>query len=114
MNNLVERYLLQKEIFDSFLIQLHKDFEMAGLQAEFVLVLPPNYTQLKEELRLNLSKAFKNSSESLANLLYRVDVSENPLKENADTTNDFYDALAETIIKRVLQKVILKRQFSTK
>ena len=113
MNSLIEKQLSQKEIFDLFLIQLYKDFEMSGIPADFVYSLPSRFLDLKQQLKTQLFSAFKSSSESLPNLLYRVDISENQLKTSTASSADFYDSLAETIIKRVLQKVILKKQFSS-
>ncbi len=56
----------------------------------------------------------KKDSSSIQNLLYRIDVTELQIKKEASNhlEKNFQQILAELIIKRILQKVILKEQYS--
>jgi hypothetical protein len=47
--------------------------------------------------------------------LYRIDVTELQIKKEATShpEKNFQQILAELIVKRILQKVILKQQYST-
>jgi hypothetical protein len=56
----------------------------------------------------------KKDSSSIQNLLYRIDVTELQIKKEAVShpEKNFQQILAELIVKRILQKVILKEQYS--
>jgi hypothetical protein len=49
---------------------------------------------------------------AMFNLLYRVDVSEKQLKDGMPTPGIDPILVAELVIKRELQKVVLKKQYS--
>ncbi len=92
--------------------QLQKDFEGAGLSRLPGNDLPSRFDLLKAEV-MALIAPLRNSSQ-LPGLLYRIDISEIQLKKyGAEHPGlDFEEVLAELIIKRELQKVILKKRFS--
>lgn len=106
--------LLQNDLFDLFKKQLRKDFEGSGLEGQFAEVLPPVFDLLKASLMQELHPLVRNNSSLLASLLYRVDISERQLKSyrEASTGMDMEELLSELIIKRILQKIILKKKFS--
>lgn len=110
----VKNQLLQQDLFELFKIQLRKDFETSGLDADFVDTLPSAFELLKEVIIYQLKRILKNSYSSLSNLLYRIDVSELQIKkyQGLHKTLSFEEIVAELIIKRVLQKIILKKRFS--
>ncbi|MDI1354548.1 MAG: hypothetical protein PSX36_06505 [bacterium] len=106
--------LVKEDLFVPFADQLKKDFETCALSTEFVHTLPREFYQLKDVLIRELAPLFKSSSSSLSSLLYRIDISEGTLhsyqKKNEELS--FEEVVAELIIKRILQKVILKKTFS--
>lgn len=107
--------LSKGDLFELFKQQLKKDFESAGAGVEFINDLPKEYGALKSILIHALQLLMKNSSSALQTLLYRIDISEQQIK-NYRVKNgnlDFEDVLAELIIKRVLQKVVFKKKFSS-
>jgi hypothetical protein len=60
-----------------------------------------------------VSDAFMQSgATAMFNLLYRVDVSEKQLKEGMPTPGIDPILVAELVIKRELQKVVLRKQYS--
>ena len=107
-------YLSEQDFFQLFKTQLKKDFEGSGINGDFTDNLLPDFHLLKEKLIQELYGVFKNSSQ-LAGLLYRVDNSEAQLKKYQVLSPDlnFEELIAELIIKRVLQKVVLKKRFSS-
>jgi formyltetrahydrofolate hydrolase len=110
----VNAYLQKEDLFELFKQQLKKDFEGAGLNSDFTSSLPVNFEELKFVIREQLILISKHSHSSLNNLLYRVDISELQLqsyqKKNPNLNDE--ELRAELIIKRELQKIILKRNFS--
>ena len=108
----LNEYLLNDELFALFCTQLKKDFEGAGLNGDFADRIPRQF----DELALSLVRELEpiTGKPSLAALLYRVDISEQQIREYQGQRQElsFVEVLSELIIKRVLQKIILKRKFS--
>ena len=106
-------YLINEDLFMLFKKQLKKDFETSGVEAGFASNLLPEWSSLKEVISRALKPLSKNNS-SLASLLYRIDINETEIK-NYQLLNGnmpFEELMAELIIKRILQKVVLKKKFS--
>lgn len=106
--------LLKEDLFVLFLSQLRKDFESSALDADFVDSLPKEFDRLREALIFQLAPLFKHGSSTLSSLLYRIDISESTL-QNYQKKNQhlkFEEVVAELIIKRILQKVVLKKTYS--
>lgn len=109
-------YLFKQDLFELFKFQLTKDFESAGLDIHFTKNLPKELHALQAVIQTQLIQASKQHANLLPILLYRIDISESQIKnyskKNADLS--YETILAELIIKRILQKVILKKTFSNK
>lgn len=99
-------------LFEKFKAQVHRDFELAGV-AEFLPVIGSNnLSHLKEVffdsvLKLEMGNALKN-------LLYRIDITELQIKQASQKAPEtpLQQLLAELMIKRILQKVVLKEMYS--
>ncbi|MCU0360733.1 MAG: hypothetical protein MUF75_08455 [Bacteroidia bacterium] len=106
--------LLQKELFELFRLQLKKDFEVAGCDIEFTEHLPIDFDALGDIISAQIKKIERRSSSKLPELLYRIDISEQQVNRFAheQPAELWEDLVAELIIKRVLQKVILKKTYS--
>lgn len=110
----VNTSLKQHDLFDLFRQQLKKDLEGAGIDAAFTEQLPVAFDELKQVISKTIMPLTRNAGAQLAGLLYRVDISERQLSRysQSDEVTSFEEYVAELIIKRELQKVILKRTFS--
>jgi len=110
----VNSHLLKEDLFRLFKIQLKKDFEGAGANADFADTLPREFDVLKTFIMRQLEPLLKNNGSLIASLLYRIDISEMQLQhyQLKNPALSFDETLAELIIKRILQKVILKKTFS--
>jgi len=104
--------LEKPNLFEKFKIQTHKDYEISGVLDYMPIITSNNLNKLKDAfchsiLKLELSDALKN-------LLYRIDITELQIKEacvkNPETP--LQQILAELMIKRILQKVVLKELYS--
>jgi hypothetical protein len=113
-NELQRHGLTADDLKNKFRAQLLKDFEMCSVDGYLEPIVDFSY----EAIHANLSKALKEIMESASlnylHLLYRIDISERHLKEKirAEPERTDYDVLAELVIKRILQKVILKKIYS--
>lgn len=109
----VNDWLVKENIFSLFKTQLQKDFNSSGINADFNEA-PQEFNQLKQTIIYTLNPLLRSGSSLIYILLYRIDLSE---KQQTDYTRHhpelkYEEVLAELIIKRVLQKVILKKNFS--
>lgn len=118
MQNLptVKNQLSSKGLFDAFKTQLAKDFEQSNFPADFVEALEPDYQSIHEKLALELQRNEKRTDFNIMNLLYRIDISETQLKRylNEYKNESHFNVIAELIIKRVLQKVVIKQHYKNK
>ena len=106
----------QQELIEKFNIQLLKDFEMSDVSAYLEPIIVFEYDEIHSNI-MNALKMIDNKDFSkYQHLLYRIDISEKTveLELKSKPDSERYAILADLIIKRILQKVILKIQFSKK
>jgi hypothetical protein len=74
--------------------------------------LPSQLQDLQQFLAEQLTRVDKNGH--LQGLLYRVDISEKQIKEASEkqTLQRFEEVLSDLVIRRILQKIILRKKFS--
>ena len=99
-------------LFEKFKIQVHKDYELAGVLEYIPIIESNNLEQLKTEffnsvLKLEMGNALKI-------VLYRIDITELQIKQATQKEPEIplQQILAELMIKRILQKVVLKELYS--
>lgn len=109
----IKESLNSKELFEAFKLQLKKDLSECGCESEFVDHMLPQMDTMKRDISEKLRAYDKTSGSNIQQLLYRVDINERQLntrlKENAN--EDYLSIVAELIIKRILQKVVLRKYF---
>lgn len=105
-----------QELFAAFKAQLKKDFEQSNLSADFVEALEPDYTHIHERIVKELQRNEMRTDFIVMRLLNRIDISEPQLKRYlAENKNEpHFNVVAELIIKRVLQKVVIKQLYKRK
>jgi len=110
----VNAQLTRKDLFDAFKAQLAKDFVQSNFSADFVEALEPDYARIHVEIVKELQRSEKMADADLMRLLYRVDISETQLKRYLDEqpNQNHLITIAELIIKRILQKVVIRRYYS--
>lgn len=111
----VNQQLMKEDLFLLFKMQLKKDFESSGLSGDFVDHLPFGFELIKDAILKTLQPVLKSNASLIPILLYRIDISEIQIKNYFQSAPalQYEEVLAELIIKRILQKVILKKRFSS-
>lgn len=106
----------QQELIEKFNIQLLKDFEMSDVSAYLEPIVVFEYDEIHSNIMNALKKIDNKDFSKYQHLLYRIDISEKTveLELKSKPDSERYAVLADLIIKRILQKVILKIQFSKK
>ena len=102
-----------QELFEAFKIQLKKDFEQSNLSTDFVETLAPDYYHIHDKIVIELHRIEKKTDFNVMNLVNRIDISEAQLKRylEANKSEPRFSVIAELIIKRVLQKVVIKKLY---
>lgn len=109
----VNTHLTRKDLFEAFKTQLAKDFVQSNFSADFVEALEPDFQRIREKILHELQRSQKKADADLMQLLYRVDISEAQLKRYLDEQPEQHHliTIAELIIKRVLQKVVIRKYY---
>ena len=104
------------DLFEKFKIQLKKDFENCGLDSEFTANLIPDYDFIFNLVNLEVEKINKSKSNKLNELLYRIDISEMQIKKAfaANSNITLNEIISDLIIKRELQKIVIKEHYKSK
>lgn len=104
------------DLFNAFKVQLAKDFVQSNFSADFVETLEPAYDLLLQKIATELQRTEKRTDTTFMQLLNRIDISEAQLKRylGESGTENYFLVLAELIIKRVLQKVVVKQYYKNK
>ena len=112
----INEQLSAGDLFQLFREQLRKDFEISGIDVSFIESLPRDLELLQRVLTRQLQPLFRVSSGALSSLLYRIDISESNIAKYMGDKPDlkFEEVIVELIIKRILQKVVLKKKYSQK
>lgn len=106
----ISPYFNNKGLLRELILQLNKDFRSAGIPLK--LLLGKGYSF--EELCHDITQAFESlPMQTIFNLLYRVDVSEDQLKRGMPTNGVDSDLLVQLIVKRELQKVVIRKIYSS-
>jgi len=108
-SGLTPEVLLQK-----FKDQLLRDFEMSNVDSYLSPMTDLSYPAIHANLQIAIDKITRSGSSLYQQLLYRIDISEKQLAEGLqeNRNREESDVIAELIIKRILQKVILKVIYS--
>ena len=118
MQNLpdLKNQLSRKDLFDAFKRQLAKDFEQSNFPSAFVEALEPDFISIRDKIGLELQHNEKKTGFNLMPLLNRIDISEAQLKKylNEYKRENHFDVIAELMIKRVLQKVVIRQHYKEK
>lgn len=104
-------YSSNQEILSLLILQLTKDFQSCRID---INILPDASAPIIEDCVFNALLKETNSAHSqIQQLLYRIDVSENSIGRDTDKSNlnQFIQSLTQLVIKRELQKVLIRKYY---
>ena len=110
----ISQHLATCELFELFKQQLKKDFSECGCESDFVVTLPQDFNEIKRVLAFEIKQNEKRSTFNLQQLLYRIDINEKRLSKELKTQakEDYLMVISELIIKRILQKIVIRKYYS--
>jgi len=97
-------------LYQKLVIQLNKDFQLAGLHNQFIKTISP--TELVKNLHSLLFDLITKQFDDFLKLLYIIDVSENKIRAiNQPDVKLLSEKVTYIILKREWQKVYFKNKF---
>lgn len=104
-------YLTQEEYLREVLTQLEKDFQTSGLAFTIPSPLPGSFEALLDWFEQELGQLLSRSPESLAQLLYRIDITPAQIRKyTAELPGKTYtQQLGAVLLLRELQKIVLRK-----
>lgn len=104
-----ELYFRGRSLLRDLVLQLKKDFASAGIPVKLLLTKKYDFAGLVTVIEEALSG---QHGQMISTLLYRVDISESQLKQGISTPGMDLQLLAGLIVKRELQKVVIRRMYT--
>ena len=110
----LQTYFNKAEIVRQTAEQIMKDFGVFGLQIDFSGDIENDYIELHTQLIAQIDELIKTSYSKLISVLYRIDLSEEELRQGAKELPRYnqVEAIAHLIIVRELKKVLSRKFFS--
>lgn len=107
-------YINRLDIIKDTANQVIKDFDMFGLEIKFSGNAYNAYEELFEQILPHLENLIATNRNKFMGILYRLDVSDEQVKRavDANQSEPFSEIITDLVIKRELQKVVIRKQYS--
>jgi len=111
----ISQYFNKLELIKDTANQIIKDFDMFGLEIKFSGNAYNAYEELFEQIEPHIKKLIDSNQSKFMGILYRIDVSDEQIKKavNENTSEPFSEIITDLIIKRELQKVVIRQHYKT-
>lgn len=108
-----EKYFTHQSFLKKTIDQIAKDFSASGIPIDMELFEDTSFEGICSVLSQKVETMMQREAGALANLLYRIDLHEETVKKAARSLNEvkYSDLLAELIVKRELQKVVIREYY---
>ena len=95
--------------------QIIKDFDMFGLEIKFSGNAFNAYEELFEQIEPHINQLINSNQQKFMSILYRIDLSDEQIKRavNENSSEPFSAIVSDLIIKRELQKVVIRNHYKT-
>ncbi|MFC2176307.1 hypothetical protein ACFLR1_05000 [Bacteroidota bacterium] len=111
----IERYMQSIELLTEVIAQINKDFQLNGFDVAFSGKGETAYAELTSELTPAIEYLLEKQPSRFWNLLYSIDLDESKVKKILfGTEQNSIDQLTDLILKRELQKVVIRRFYTGK
>lgn len=111
------RYQRSIDLLQDVIAQINKDFRLQGFEVNFSGQGETAYAELSEQLTPVIEYMLENQTDKFWNLIYGIDLSEAKVKQilfgKEEVTNPIGE-LTDLILKRELQKVVIRYHYSGK
>jgi hypothetical protein len=112
-----QRYEQSVWLLEKVVAQINKDFRLQGFDVGFSGEGETAYQELTDQLKPVVEYMLENQTEKFWNLVYGIDLSEAKVRRilfGKDEEIDAIQELTDLILKRELQKVVIRLHYSGK
>lgn len=106
-------YINRLDLIKDTANQVIKDFDMFGLEVKFSGNAYNAYEELFDQIQPHIDKLINSNQQKFLGILYRIDISEEQIKKalNDNLSEPFSCIITDLVIKRELQKVVIRKQY---
>jgi len=111
----LSKYINQLDLIKDTANQIIKDFDMFGLEIKFSGNAFNAYEELFEQIEPHIDQLITSNQQKFMSILYRIDLSDEQIKKavNENSSEPFSAIVSDLIIKRELQKVVIRNHYKT-
>jgi hypothetical protein len=112
----LSKYFNQLELIKATADQIIKDFEMFGMEVRFSGNAYNAYEELFDQIEPHIKKLIDSNRSKFMGILYRIDLNDEQVKKavNENFSEPFSAIITDLIIKRELQKVVIRNHYKSK
>ncbi|MDF2437412.1 MAG: hypothetical protein K0Q95_1788 [Bacteroidota bacterium] len=112
----LSRYFNQLDLIKATADQIIKDFEMFGMEINFSGNAYNAYEELFDQIEPHIKTLIDSNRSKFMGILYRIDLNDEQVKKAVDNNSSepFSAIITDLIIKRELQKVVIRNHYKSK
>lgn len=112
----ISQYINRLDLIKDTANQIIKDFEMFGMEIKFSGNKYNAYEELFNQIEPHINKLISTNQQKFMGILYRIDLSDEQIKKAIDqnASEPFSEIVTDLIIKRELQKVVIRSHYRNK
>jgi hypothetical protein len=112
----ISQYFNKLELIKDTANQIIKDFDMFGLEIKFSGSTYNAYEELFDQIQPHIHKLLSDNPKKFMSVLYRIDLSDIQVKKavEANSSESVSEIITDLIIKRELQKVVIRNHYKNK
>jgi hypothetical protein len=109
----ISRYFNKLDLVRETAEQIKKDFEMFGLEIKFSGNTYDAYEELFDQILPHIDRLITSNRSKFMGILYRIDLSDEQVKTavNNNSSESFPEIITDLIIRRELQKVVIRNHY---
>jgi hypothetical protein len=111
----ISKYINRLDLIKETADQIIKDFDMFGIEIKFSGSAYNAYEELFDQIEPHISQLIHSNQSKFMGILYRIDLSDEQIKKAVrDNNSESFPAIAtDLIIKRELQKVVIRNHYKS-
>jgi hypothetical protein len=112
----LSQYINRLDLIKDTANQIIKDFDMFGMEIKFSGNAYNAYEELFDQIEPHINKLISSNHQKFLGILYRIDLNDEQIKKavNGNSSEPFSAIVTDLIIKRELQKVVIRHHYKSK
>jgi hypothetical protein len=111
----ISKYFNRLDLIKATADQIIKDFEMFGMEIKFSGNAYNAYEELFDAIEPHIKKIIDSNHSKFMGILYRIDLNDDQIQKaiNDNSSEPFSEIITDLIIKRELQKVVIRNHYKS-